>query len=136
MRPFHFWLVPVPIACFGGAWLTDLTYWSSAEMMWADFSSWLVVVGLILAVVTVIVGLIDFLRDRRRFGLGPIWPSAVAQLVALLLALFDVLVHSRDAWTSVVPAGLILSVATAVAMIAAAWMGWAVVYRRCVEVPA
>jgi uncharacterized membrane protein len=30
-------LVPIPIVCFVGVLLTDLTYWWSAEMMWADF---------------------------------------------------------------------------------------------------
>ncbi len=41
-QPIHPMLVPVPIACFLGVLLTDLTYWRSAEMMWANFSAWLV----------------------------------------------------------------------------------------------
>jgi uncharacterized membrane protein len=40
-RPIHPVLVPVPIACFVGALLTDITYYATAEMMWADFSSWI-----------------------------------------------------------------------------------------------
>jgi uncharacterized membrane protein len=30
-------LVPIPIACFIGALLTDLMYWNSASMQWANF---------------------------------------------------------------------------------------------------
>ena len=46
-QPIHPILVPVPIACFIGVLLTDVTYWWSADMMWADFSAWLVTVGVI-----------------------------------------------------------------------------------------
>ena len=46
-QPIHPMLVPIPIACFVGVLLTDLTYWWSAEMMWANFSAWLVTVGVI-----------------------------------------------------------------------------------------
>ena len=38
-------LVPFPIACFVGTLLTDIAYWRTAEMMWADFSAWLLTVG-------------------------------------------------------------------------------------------
>src|SRR3569832_1993573 len=44
-RPIHPMLVPIPIACFVGALLTDIAYVASAEIMWADFSAWLLLVG-------------------------------------------------------------------------------------------
>ena len=40
-QPIHPMLVPIPIACFVGALLTDIAYVVSAEIMWADFSAWL-----------------------------------------------------------------------------------------------
>ena len=43
-------------------------------------------------------------------------------LLALVLGLFDNLVHTRDAWTSVVPAGLALSAITVVVMLATVWL--------------
>jgi uncharacterized membrane protein len=46
-HPIHPMLVPIPIACFVGTLLTDPTYWRTADMMWADFSAWLVTVGTI-----------------------------------------------------------------------------------------
>ena len=39
MHPIHPMWVPFPIACFSGALLTDIVYWKTAEMMWADFSA-------------------------------------------------------------------------------------------------
>ena len=41
-RPIHPMLVPVPIVCFVGALITDIMYLVTAEMMWADFSAWLI----------------------------------------------------------------------------------------------
>ena len=63
-HPIHPMLVPIPIACFVGVLLTDLTYWRSADMMWADFSAWLVTVGVIFGFLAAIFGLIDFLGSR------------------------------------------------------------------------
>ena len=36
------------------------------------------------------------------------------------------LVHSRDAWTSVVPAGLILSAITTILILITSWIGYSV----------
>ena len=38
MHPIHPMLVPFPITRFIGALITDIAYWKTAEMMWADFS--------------------------------------------------------------------------------------------------
>jgi uncharacterized membrane protein len=54
MHPIHPMLVPFPIACFVGTLLTDLAYWKTAEMMWADFSSWLLFAGLVMGVLAAI----------------------------------------------------------------------------------
>ena len=44
--------------------------------------------------------------------------------MALILATFDMLVHTRDAWTSVVPWGLVLSAAIVLVLILTGWMTW------------
>jgi uncharacterized membrane protein len=112
-------LVPFPIACFVGTLLTDLAYWRSGGMMWADFSAWLVTVGVIMGFLAAIAGLIDFLGNRLVRAQAPAWPHAIGNIVVLILATCNMLVHSRDGWTSVVPTGL---------------MGWAMVYRHHVGV--
>lgn len=55
-HPIHSILVPIPIACFAGGLLTDLVYWRTSEIMWADFSAWLVTVGTIVAWLAAIAG--------------------------------------------------------------------------------
>jgi uncharacterized membrane protein len=133
-HPIHPMLVPVPIACFIGALLTDITYAVSAEMMWADFSAWLLVVGFIIGVLAAIAGLIDLLSSRAIRSLTPAWPHGLGNIVVLVLAFFNVLIHTRDAWTSVMPVGLILSIITVLILPVTGWLGWAMVYRHGVGV--
>lgn len=104
-HPIHPMLVPIPIACFIGALLTDVAYWATAEMMWADFSAWLLLAGLIGGVLAAIAGLTDFLGNRLIREQMPAWPHLAGNLVVLVLSFFNLLVHSRDAWESVVPTG-------------------------------
>ncbi len=134
-RPIHPMLVAFPTACFVGALLTDLTYWGTAEMMWADFSAWLVSVGLILGILAAIAGLIDFIARRAIRARRPAWPHALGNVVVLVLAALNTMVHSRDAWTSVVPLGLILSAATVGVLFFTGWMGWALVQDPLVHDP-
>jgi uncharacterized membrane protein len=129
-QPLHPMLLPFPIACFVGALFSDLAYWKTAEMMWADFSAWLLFVGLVIGVLAAIAGLIDFLGNRLVRGLPPAWFHMAGNVIVLVLAVFNSLVHSRDAWTSVVPTGLILSALTVVVMLFTVWMGRTMVYRH------
>ena len=63
-HPIHPMLVPFPIVCFVGTLITDIAYYATANMIWADFSAWLVTVGVIMGVLAAIAGLIDFLGNR------------------------------------------------------------------------
>ena len=133
-HPVHPMLVPIPIACFVGALLTDIAYVVTAEIMWANFSAWLLVVGVIFGVLAALAGLIDFLSNRLVREQAPAWPHLLGSAVALILAFFNVLIHTRDAWTSVWPLGLILSVLTVLILPVSGWLGWALVYRHGVGV--
>jgi uncharacterized membrane protein len=133
LQPIHPLLVPIPVVCFIGVLLTDLTYWWSADMMWADFSAWLVTVGVIFAYLAAIFGLIDFLTSRSIRAQSPAWPHAIGNVLVLILATLNMFVHSRDTWTSVVPWGLALSAVTVLILIFTIWMGRSMVYRHRVE---
>ncbi len=68
-RSIHPMLVPFPIVCFIGTLVTDIAYWRTAEIMWADISAWLLLAGPIMGVLAGIAGLIDFLEldaEKRR----------------------------------------------------------------------
>ena len=77
---------------------------------------------------------LDFLGDRRIRDLRAVWIHAIGNAIALILAIFNVFVHSRDAYTSVVPTGLILSILTVLILLVTAWMGGELVYRHRVGV--
>jgi uncharacterized membrane protein len=133
-HPIHPMLVPFPIVCFIGVLLTDIVYWRTAVMMWADFSAWLVTVGVIMGVLAAIAGLIDFLFNPRIRAQPPAWPHLIGNAVALILAIINMLVHTRDAWTSVVPWGLVLSAVVVLILLVTGWLGGAMVYRHGVGV--
>ncbi|MGJ4947142.1 DUF2231 domain-containing protein [Bradyrhizobium sp. HKCCYLS20291] len=133
-HPIHPMLVPFPIVCFIGALVTDITYWRTAEIMWADISAWLLMIGLVMGVLAALAGLIDVLGNRLIRSQTPVWPHMIGNLIVLVLAFFNNLIHSRDAWTSVVPTGLVLSLVTVLILPVTGWLGWALVYRRRVGV--
>ena len=133
-QPIHPMLVPFPIVCFVGTLITDIAYWRTADMQWANMSDWLLTVGLIISVLVVIAGAIDFLGDRRIRRLRPAWIHVVGNVIALSLAIVNAFIHTRDGYTSVVPLGLILSVLTVLILVVTGWNGWEMVYRHGVGV--
>jgi uncharacterized membrane protein len=133
-HPIHPMLVTIPIVCFVGTMLTDVMYWESTKMQWADFSAWLVTIGVIVGWIAAVAGLIDFFGNRVVRDQPPAWPHAIGNVIVLILATVNMFVHSRDAWTSVVPTGLALSVLTVAILLFTGWMGWSMVYRYRVGV--
>lgn len=128
--PIHAMLARFPLACFVGTLVTDIAYWQTANIMWANFSSWLLAAGLVLGVLAAIAGLIDFIGDSLVRAQGPALPHMVGNVLVLVLSFVNLLVHSRDGWTSVVPEGLILSAVTVVIVLFAGWMGLSMVFRH------
>jgi uncharacterized membrane protein len=111
------------IAAFG----TDYTYYTTALWQWANFSAWLITAGLIVTLVAVILLLIDFATGRAgRLNTG----SFILVAAAALLSLVNAFVHSRDAWTSVVPQGILLSAVSTILLLIAGARGWSLTKSR------
>lgn len=132
--PFYPVVFAIPAVCFIGGLLTDLAYWRSAEMMWADFSAWLITTGVVFGFITLALWIVDAMRGPFVRARMPPWPHAILFIVVLALATLDMLVHTRDAWTSVVPLGLALSAAVAMLVVLIGAMGRRAVYRERVAV--
>jgi uncharacterized membrane protein len=127
-------LVPIPLTCFVATLVTDIVYWRTAAMLWADISAWLLVIGLIVSLVAATAGVIDFFGDRRIRELRAAWIHGLGNTAALILSIFNALIHTRDAYTSVVPSGLILSALVVLILLITGWNGWTLVYRHGVGV--
>ncbi len=125
-RPLFPWLMTFPAACFIVTLITDITYAKSAEMTWETFSVWLLTIGLLAAGVVVLIGLVQAFVQGR-------WPTMVLRIgyaIALIVALVNAFVHSRDAYTSVVPTGLTLSIITVIVLIVTWLLNMATVRRQ------
>jgi uncharacterized membrane protein len=126
-RTIHQMLVPFPVAYFAAALVTDLAYWRTDEVMWERFSVWLIAGGLVLAGLVALAAIADLAFGKQR----PAWVRASAYVLAVLLSLVNVLVHSRDGYTAVVPTGLTLSaIVVAILFLVATSATWTLTSRR------
>ena len=129
-HPVHGILSAYPLALFSAALVTDIAYARTARMMWADFSIWLITGGLVMGGLALVAGLVDALGRRGRARPRGSWGHAIGTLVMLALALVNAFIHSRDAWTSVVPTGLVLSAIVTVLALATSWQGFSLQARE------
>ena len=109
-------LDPIPFGCFVAALIFDILYARTAELLWDKGAAWLITFGLLFAVVPRLVNLAQVWIVGRRPSTGPaatrtdkldFWLN----LFAIVAAIFNAFVHSRDAY-AVVPAGVWLSICT------------------------
>lgn len=112
-------LLGMPLSLFLGALLSDIAYYRSFELQWANFAAWLNAGGLLLGSVVVLVALIGFFRRRDGGHRGLFLLLAAAMWV---IGFVNALIHARDGWATM-PTGLILSVIVALLALAAAWAG-------------
>ena len=133
-QPIHSILVQFPVVCFTLTLLTDIAYWKTENLMWQNFSAWLLFAGLVFGALAALAGIVDlFMRSTIRSHRAT-WAHSIGSVVVLALAFLNSLVHAGDGWTAIVPWGLTLSALTVVVMIATDWMGRRLAYRHEMEV--
>ena len=133
-HPIHPMLVPFPIVCFVGAFVTDIAYARTYDMTWATFSIWLLTTGLVIAGLAVIAGAVDYFTSPRVRSLPVAKLHVIGNAVALSLSIVNAFVHSRDGYTAVVPTGITLSGVVVLILAVTAWAGGSLVYRHGVGV--
>lgn len=116
--PLQSVFLPFPFVCFPLALATDVAFFETANVMWQNFSAWLLFAGLVFGAVALVAGLIDLLRPRTR-PLRPGFGAIILYLIILALAVLNSLIHAGDGWTAVVPYGLALSALTFVLILLA-----------------
>ncbi|WP_174291922.1 DUF2231 domain-containing protein [Sphingomonas bacterium] len=129
-QPLRPLLEAFPAVCFTGALVNDIAYADTADMQWANFSVWLLTAGLVMGGLTVLAALIDFFGDARLRTIPATVLHGIGLVTAMVVALVNAFVHSRDGWTSVVPTGLVLSIVTVLLMALTGWAGRSLIYRH------
>ena len=120
-QPLHPRLIAPGAALLIAAFATDVIYWRTLLFQWNNFSIWLIAAGLVLAGLAGLALLLDM--AGRRIG-GMAWGRFCGFTVAALLSLLNAFVHSRDAYTAVVPNGLELSALVTVILLVLGRRGW------------
>lgn len=109
-------LCPVALVCFCGTVATDLAYQSSdGNLLWLNFSAWLLAAGLLFGLFALIAMLIDALR-----GAG--WAAVAVFFGTCVVELINSFFHARDGWTAVVPSGLLMSILGALLALVSGWL--------------
>jgi uncharacterized membrane protein len=106
-------LNPIPFGCFVAALIFDIIYSETAVMLWDKAAAWLIVFGLLFAVVPRLVNLTQVWITSRRTATRTDKLDFWLNLFAIVVAIVNAFVHSRDAY-AVVPAGMWLSVCTVI----------------------
>jgi uncharacterized membrane protein len=122
IHPLHAILLAFPLPLFLGALLSDLAYWASFHVQWANFSSWLVVGGLLVGAFVLLWALVALFR-RGTASRGRPVIYFVVLLAMWVLGFINALVHAKDAWATM-PEGLYLSAITTLLALVAAWIGY------------
>ena len=122
LHPLHAILLAGTVPLFLGVLLSDIAYFSSYELQWKNFASWLLVGGLVFGGFALLWAFIEVLRVRPR-GLQKVLYFFLL-LAIWVLGFINALVHAGDAWASM-PEGIILSAIVAVLALAATGLGFA-----------
>ncbi len=128
-RPFRM-IFSAAACCFVGALVTDIVYLRAPDFVWTTFSIWLITIGLLVAAVAAIVGLVLRIAHRRLGTLGSRWGYLIGIVAACVVEIFNAFVHSRDAYESVYPDGIALSAIAVVLLILTPIVGRAVANNR------
>lgn len=104
-------LNPIPFGFFVAAMIFDIIYARTAVVMWGKGAAWLIVIGLVFAVIPRLINLVQVWITSRRFATRADRFDFWLNLLAIVAAIFNAFVHSRDAYGSM-PTGMWLSVCT------------------------
>jgi uncharacterized membrane protein len=102
---------PIPYGLFAGTLIFDILYASTANVFWAKGAAWLVTVGLFFAIVPRLINLGHVWIGSRHTATRSEKLDFWLNLLAIVAAILNAFVHSRDAY-GIVPENVILSVIT------------------------
>lgn len=118
--PLHGILLAGTVPLFLGGLLSDIAYYQSYQIQWANFAAWLIAGGLLFCGLALVFALVNLIRAPQKSGRPVMY--FVLLLITWVLGLINAFEHAKDAWAAM-PSGLVLSVIVTVLAIVAAWIG-------------
>jgi uncharacterized membrane protein len=132
-HPIHPMLIPFPIVCFVGTFVTDVVYSRNLDSGWATASHWLLIVGLVMAALAAAAGLTDYLGDDRIRRLGDALKHMLANVAAVVLELVNLVLRLNN--PDFIPStGVYISGVVVLILLYSGWKGGDLVYRHGIGV--
>ena len=133
-HPIHPMLIPFPIACLVGAFVTDLIFLNSGDAGFATASHWLLGFGIGTALLAAVFGLIDYMGDDRIRRLGVALQHMIANVTAVVISAINFAIRLGDPAADVGSLGVYLSGVVVLILLYSGWLGGHMVYRHGVAV--
>ena len=132
-HPIHPMLIPFPIVCFVGAFVTDLLFARTGDDGFATASVWLIGFGIGTALLAAVFGLIDYMGDDRIRRLGHALQHMIANVTAVVVSIINFIVR-LDNPSDLGSLGVYLSGAVVLILLFSGWRGGDLVYVHRVGV--
>ena len=133
-HPIHPMLIPFPITCLVGAFVTDLLFLAYGDPGFADASKWLIGFGIATALLAAVVGLIDFMGDDHIRRLSHAVQHMIANVAAVVVSVINFMIRLGSSDDNVLSLGIFLSGAVVLILLFSGWRGGALVYKHRVGV--
>ena len=132
-HPIHPMLIPFPITCLVGAFVTDLIFLNTGDAGFARGSQWLIGFGIGTALIAAVFGIIDFMGDDRIRRLGVALQHMLANVAGVVISIINFAIRLNDP-EDVASLGVSLSGAVVLILVYSGWLGGHMVYRHRVAV--
>lgn len=132
-HPLHPMLIPFPITCLIGAFVTDIIYLTTGDRGFATASHWLIGFGIGTALVAAVAGIVDYMGDDRIRKLGTALQHMMANVAAVVVSIINFAVRLDDPG-DLASLGVYLSGAVVLILAYSGWLGGELVYRHRVAV--
>jgi uncharacterized membrane protein len=134
-HPLHPILIPFPIVLLVGGLFCDPAFWSTGNAGWTTAAYWSIGLGILAAGVAAVIGLIDFMGDRRIRDLSDAWQHFLANGLAVVLAILNFYLRYRyGAEQAVFRGGILMSALVVLLLLFSGWKGGELVFRYRVAV--
>ena len=118
--PLHAIFLAGTVPLFLGGLLSDIAYFQTYQIQWANFAAWLNAGGLVFCGFALLFALVNLIRAEHKGGRPVLY--FLMLLITWVLGLVNAFEHAKDAWAAM-PSSLVLSIIVTLLICVAAWMG-------------